>query len=385
VVFQTPSISLKHSLEEEMVRKKHLSKRVSASKRYKIEKRVKEHNRKQRKEERLKPKSNKSRKDPGIPNLFPFKDKILKEAEEHKQRIEEEKQRQKELRQKLQNKNRNLTSNQVSLLALATSAERRGSEFEKKKHEEQTSLDIKDNSKKAYYREFKKVVEQADVILEVLDCRDPLGCRSKQVEELILNSGADKKIILILNKIDLVPREVVEKWLKALRNEYPTVAFKASTQTQKHHIGQAKVSAEVASDKALSSSECLGADALMRLLKNYCRNANIKTSISVGVIGFPNVGKSSIINSLKRSKACNVGATPGVTKTTQEIHLDSNIKLIDCPGIVFASGKSQADVLLLRNCLKVSSNHIFRLYPYFFLKISRWNKLKILWELLDCF
>ena len=70
----------------------------------------------------------------------------------------------------------------------------------------------------------------------------------------------------------------------------------------------------------MGTSECLGADALMKLLKNYTRNANIKSSISVGVIGFPNVGKSSLINSLKRSKACNVGATPGVTKNTQASH-----------------------------------------------------------------
>ena len=59
----------------------------------------------------------------------------------------------------------------------------------------------KDNSRKAYYREFKKVIDQADVILEILDARDPLGCRSKDVEEMIMNAGASKKIILVLNKI----------------------------------------------------------------------------------------------------------------------------------------------------------------------------------------
>lgn len=52
----------------------------------------------------------------------------------------------------------------------------------------------------------------------------------------------------------------------------------------------------------------------MSLLGNYCRNQGMKTAITVGVVGLPNVGKSSIINSLNRSKACNVGSTPGVTK-----------------------------------------------------------------------
>ena len=169
-----------------------------------------------------------------------------------------------------------------------------------------------DNSRKAYYKEFKKVLEAADVILEVLDARDPIGCRSKQIEELIMSSGTSKKIILVLNKIgtachplsrvvlltapmfflyiDLVPREIAEKWLKYLRNEFPTIAFKASTQTQRKNIGHVNTPVDIASDDMLNSSECLGADNLIKLLKNYCRNLNIKTSISVGVIGFPNVG-----------------------------------------------------------------------------------------------
>jgi nuclear GTP-binding protein len=111
----------------------------------------------------------------------------------------------------------------------------------------------------------------------------------------------------------------------------------------------------LATDSLLSGSECLGADALVKLLKNYCRNVDLKTSITVGVIGYPNVGKSSVINSLKRSKVCGVGATPGVTKVAQAIHLDKNIKLLDCPGIVFSQSTKPGDEaqVLLRNCVKV--------------------------------
>lgn len=210
-----------------------------------------------------------------------------------------------------------------------------------------------DSSKKAFYREFRQVVDNADVILAVLDARDPLGCRVRAVEEMVASSGGRKRLVLVLNKIDLVPRDVVSQWLNVLRREYPAVAFKASTQTQKTNLGSIAMGEKIAG--ALTSSECLGADTLVQLLKNYCRNLNIKTSIRVGVVGYPNVGKSSLINSLKRSKVCKVGATPGITTVTQEINLDRNIKLLDCPGIVFASPSDSNDTaqLFLRNCLKV--------------------------------
>lgn len=113
--------------------------------------------------------------------------------------------------------------------------------------------------------------------------------------------------------LDLVPREILEKWLKYLRKISPVVAFKASTQNQSRKLGQRKL-AKTKSDNATQGSACYGAELLMSLLANYCRNKGIKTSIRVGIVGLPNVGKSSIINSLKRSRACNVGATPGVTK-----------------------------------------------------------------------
>ena len=67
----------------------------------------------------------------------------------------------------------------------------------------------------------------------------------------------------------------------------------------------------------------------------------VKSTITVGIVGFPNVGKSSVINSLKRGRACNVGATPGVTKSMQCVELDTHVKLLDCPGIVMATGMSR--------------------------------------------
>ncbi|KAF9975465.1 Guanine nucleotide-binding protein-like 3 [Actinomortierella ambigua] len=349
------------------VRKKHTSKRIPANHRYKIEKRVKDHHRKLKKEAKANPSSHhKLKKDPGIPNLFPLKEQMLQKIADQKAKVAEEKERQKMARQNAQMKNRKLDIKPMTIQDMAKNAAKRGADFDASamaamaddgvRHlVDAAAVGGKDNSRKAYYREFRKVLENADVVLEVLDARDPLGCRTKQIERLIMDSGKDKRIILVLNKIDLVPRENVEHWLKYLRNEYPTIAFKASTQSQRTNLGQSNISTQLASDDMLNSSECLGADQLVKLLKNYSRNVNIKTSITVGVIGYPNVGKSSVINSLKRSKVCGVGSTPGFTKVAQEIHLDKNIKLLDCPGIVFSKGENgeTAAELLLRNCVKV--------------------------------
>uniref|UniRef100_A0A9I9DBV3 G domain-containing protein n=1 Tax=Cucumis melo TaxID=3656 RepID=A0A9I9DBV3_CUCME len=119
----------------------------------------------------------------------------------------------------------------------------------------------------------------------------------------------------------LVPREAVEKWLNYMR-ELHAVAFKRSTQEQRSNL-------EV--DHSV----------LFYL---------IKKSITVGVIGLPNVGKSSLINSLKRSHVVNVGATPGLTRSMQEVHLDKNVKLLDCSGVVMLRTKENEPSIALRNC-----------------------------------
>jgi len=71
----------------------------------------------------------------------------------------------------------------------------------------------------------------------------------------------------------------------------------------------------------------------------------------VGVIGFPNVGKSSLINSLKRSRVAGTGNTPGFTKGIQEVYIDSDIVLLDSPGVVLS--KDNTDSLILRNVIKI--------------------------------
>lgn len=79
----------------------------------------------------------------------------------------------------------------------------------------------------------------------------------------------------------------------------------------------------------------------------------LKLAITVGIVGLPNVGKSSLINSLKRSRVVNVGSTPGVTRSMQEVQLDKKVKLLDCPGVVMLNSSNNGVSVALRNCKRV--------------------------------
>lgn len=167
---------------------------------------------------------------------------------------------------------------------------------------------------------------------------------------------------------DLVPRANLEAWIKHLRHSFPTMPFKASTQAQRSNLSQSTVqilptaAAPTTHASLPSTSASLGAPALLHLLKQYAQTRPHQT-LTVGVIGYPNVGKSSLINSLKRSRACAVAAMPGKTRVIQEIVLDKGVKILDCPGVVLEDFGSQegseeerrkrrGDVML-RNCLKI--------------------------------
>ncbi|XP_054266407.1 guanine nucleotide-binding protein-like 3 homolog [Macrosteles quadrilineatus] len=336
------------------------SKRVPAARRYKIIKKVREHNRKIRKEAKKKS-IGKKNKIITVPNICPFKSQILEEVAEYKKRKEEERLKQRELWQKEQEAKKAEKQTGMDLETLVSNARTRQILHEKfndgQEEEEVESRTNKksDGSVKAYYKEFKKVIEAADVVLEVVDARDPMGTRCKQVEAAVMESPTRKRLIIVVNKADLVPRENLEKWLKVLRGSFPTVPFKASTQIQSQKLAQRKMKRKHRqAGGELKVSACVGAELLLSLLANYCRNNGIKTAIRVGVVGLPNVGKSSVINSLKRSRACNVGATPGVTKTMQEVQLDSKIKLLDSPGVVFATRKCQDEgSYALKNAVRV--------------------------------
>jgi nuclear GTP-binding protein len=335
------------------------SKRETLSHKYKVQRKVKEHNRKMKRLARANPHllRRAKKQDPGIPNLWPNKEAMLRAAQVEVSETEAAR-----LAAKASKKER---------IAKAKAAKEQA---DNEVANEYRNLNTPEGKRKWYYRELTKVVETADVILEVLDARDPLGCRAADIERRILSAqtkdGApSKKLVLVLNKIDMVPPEVAAEWVRYLRREHPTIAFKSSTSTAKGHLNSLDVKASKASSKALETKASVGGQALIQLLKNYARSLDVKKGLTVGVIGYPNVGKSSIINSLKMSRAVQVSAAAGCTKTLQQVRLDSNIMLVDSPGVLFAADDegvaSSADALddeetrartqslLLRNVLRV--------------------------------
>jgi len=335
-----------------MVAKKRKSKRQTLQQKYKIVKRTKEHQKKVRKGRLINGTKKSSANDTRIPNEWPYKEDLLKEVQAAKDRMEANKIKQKEKRREEVNKRRNLSVIQNIAPPLVIAEESMEVEDEvssgaiPKKFQS-----LGQNSRRAYLSELRKVIEGADVILQVLDARDPEGTRSTAIEDMVL-SHYQKKLVLVLNKADLVPHDVLTGWLTVLRKLHPTIPFKCNTQQQKDNLGRSsgKISKQ---EDATRTTQTVGADELLGLLKNYSRNGDIKTVISVGIVGFPNVGKSSLINSLMRTRAVGVSSTPGFTSSMQEVILDKNIRLLDSPGVVFADGNTNATAL--RNCVNVET------------------------------
>lgn len=182
---------------------------------------------------------------------------------------------------------------------------------------------------KRIWNEVYKVIDSSDVVIQVLDARDPMGTRSKHIEKYMKKEKAHKHLILVLNKVDLIPTWVTQKWVAVLSAEYPTVAFHASL---RHPFGKG---------------------AVISLLRQFGKLHKESKQISVGLIGYPNVGKSSVINALRSKKVCNVAPLAGETKVWQYITLFRKIYLIDCPGVVHGSGNETDEEKVLKGVVRV--------------------------------
>ncbi len=149
----------------------------------------------------------------------------------------------------------------------------------------------------------KKILKNANVILEVIDARIPFETRNKVVEDLAKEWKKD--LIVVINKIDLVPEDFLKEVKMEIEKEFPVVLF--------------------------SAHKNKGIKELLNKIKELSKGKNL---VKVGVLGYPNVGKSSVINSLKKKKVATTSPKPGMTKGEKLIKLSNNIFLIDTPGII---------------------------------------------------
>jgi len=149
----------------------------------------------------------------------------------------------------------------------------------------------------------KEVINEADIVVEVVDARDPIGTRNRKLERMVLESG--KKLLLVMNKADLVPKDWAEEYKR--KSEIPVVF--------------------------ISARERKGTGIFRKELKKLAKEID-KEKVKVALIGYPNVGKSTIINVLKGKHAVGTAPIPGYTKGKQLIRLTKRIWLLDTPGVV---------------------------------------------------
>ncbi|KAI0015414.1 nucleolar GTP-binding protein 2 [Xylariomycetidae sp. FL0641] len=182
---------------------------------------------------------------------------------------------------------------------------------------------------KRIYNELYKVLDSSDVVLHVLDARDPEGTRCRSVEKYLKAEAPHKHLVFVLNKTDLIPTSVAAAWVRTLSKDVPTLAFHSSI------------------------TNAFGRGSLIELLRQYANLHKDRKQISVGLIGYPNVGKSSIINTLRKKKVANVAPIPGETKVWQYVTLMKRIYLIDCPGVVPPNMNDTPQDILLRGVVRV--------------------------------
>lgn len=153
--------------------------------------------------------------------------------------------------------------------------------------------------KSKFWNIVNEVITNSDVVLEILDARFIDDTRNVNIENKI--KRLNKKLIHVVNKIDLVDIRTIKEKLKELTNPV-----------------------------FISSTQRLGTT----ILKQKIMQIGKKERIVVGVVGYPNTGKSSVINSLSRRKKAKTSSTSGTTRGIQKIRASDRLMFLDTPGVI---------------------------------------------------
>ena len=157
-------------------------------------------------------------------------------------------------------------------------------------------------------KEIKEIMPKIDMIIEVLDARIPYSSENPLVKQL----RGDKPCIKLLNKSDLADPEITQQWIDHFQAER-NIKATAVTQEQPDKIKQS-----------------------LKLCRQFFPDRNVSVRpIRVLIMGIPNVGKSSVINTLAGRFIAKVGDEPAITKRQQRISLENGIELMDTPGFLW--------------------------------------------------
>ncbi|KAI9746486.1 MAG: hypothetical protein M1818_000199 [Claussenomyces sp. TS43310] len=254
------------------------------------------------------------------------------------------------------------------------------------------------------WRQLWRVIERSDLVVQIVDARNPLLFRSEDLERYVKDVNSQKKNLLLVNKADMLTLAQRQAWadyfdssgivyqffsasLAKEMNELRDLEDQEYGDDQKtaNHKGKSKTAsfaeaelAEGASRLDLQSrdedsSESAGDDGsdvgddrtriltvaeledlfLQHAPENRDSDAEHPRKTQIGLVGYPNVGKSSTINALVGSKKVSVSMTPGKTKHFQTIHLSDKVLLCDCPGLVFPNFATTKAELVCQGILPI--------------------------------
>lgn len=167
----------------------------------------------------------------------------------------------------------------------------------------------------------KENIKLVDVIIELVDARVPLSSKNPDIDEI---AGAKPRIILI-NKYDLANPNYTKKW----EEYYKDQGFYTSLLNSK-------------SIKEVSKVKDIVYEACKEKIERNRKKGMLNKPIRAMVVGIPNVGKSTFINSISKKASAKTGNKPGVTKGKQWIKLGKDIELLDTPGILWPKFEDQA-------------------------------------------
>ena len=169
-------------------------------------------------------------------------------------------------------------------------------------------------------RQMQEDIKLIDLVIELVDARIPLSSRNPDIDEL----GKNKYRLILMNKADLADRKATEQWSAFFKKKgYYVVSLDARSKNGMKSITE--IIMEACKEK------------MERDRKRGIKNRPVRAM----VVGIPNVGKSTFINSYAGKACAKTGNKPGVTKGKQWIRLNKNVELLDTPGILWPKFEDQ--------------------------------------------